>query len=132
MKPPRFAGTCHGYRRAMKRRTDPDVEQLWQDFHSVVNMNGHELRTWLLTEASGPRALPGDPDPGLPAPGRDVVDVLNKRKVDLTDSDLEVMSQVIEDVQRLRASRPAEGAADSGWRRQLMSLGHDPLREPPE
>lgn len=27
-----------------KRRADPDVDQLWGEFHERVNMSGHELR----------------------------------------------------------------------------------------
>jgi Protein of unknown function (DUF3140) len=115
-----------------KRRTSPDLDQLWEDFHASVNMSSHELRTWLLTQASNQGALPADPDPGLPAPGRDIVDVLGKRKVDVTDADLAVMSTVVERVAALRDNPPPAGAADTAWRHRLMDLGHDPLREPPE
>jgi hypothetical protein len=31
------------------------------EFHQVVNMTSEELRTWLLTGASGEDALPADP-----------------------------------------------------------------------
>ena len=68
-------------------------------------------------------------DPGL---GNAVAAVLSKRKVDLTDSDLDVMRAVIS---RVRAAYP-EGdvthntidISDAALRRDLMSVGHDPLR----
>lgn len=115
-----------------KRRTDPDVDRLWDEFHESVNMSGRELRTWLLTEASSETGFQAGPDPGLPAPGRAVVDVLTKRKLDLTEADLELMASVVEQIRRLRASPPPDGPADTGWRHRLMNMGHDPLREPPE
>jgi hypothetical protein len=115
-----------------KRRTDLDVDRLQQEFHASVNMSGHELRNWLLTDASAETAFPADPDPGLPAPGRDIVDVLGKRKVDLTSADLAVMSTTVEQITALLDDPPLEGAKDTAWRHRLMSLGHDPLREPPE
>jgi hypothetical protein len=114
------------------RRIDPDVDRLWQDFHAYVNMSGHELRTWLLTDASSETAFPADPDPGLAGPGRQIVDVLGKRKVDLTDADVEVMSTVVRRIRRLLEDPPATGPADTRWRHALMRLGHDPLRDPPE
>lgn len=95
-------------------------------------MSGHELRTWLLTDASSETAFPADPDPGLASPGRDIVDILGKRIVDLTDSDLEVMSIVVRTIRRLLDDPPPAGPSDDRWRHALMRLGHDPLREPPE
>lgn len=113
-----------------KQRTDPNVNRLWREFHASVNMTGHELRTWLLTETSDETGFRAEPDPGLPAPGRDILDVLKKRKVDLTDADLTVMATVVDRIRDLRASPPPDGAKDTGWRHALMNLGHDPLRSP--
>lgn len=101
-----------------------DVEQAWEDFHSVVNMSGEELRVWLLTEASGEEALPSDPGHPVSQRGAEVVAILGKRKTDVTGSDLELMRQVVEFVRERLASPRRQ---DQRWRRSLMSVGHDPL-----
>jgi len=112
------------------RETDPAVEELWDEFHGLVNMGSEELRRWLLAEAAGPDgALPAGPD-ALSPRGRAVVDVLAKRKVDLTDADLETMRTTVEEVRRLLGARAAVGGAeDEQWRHDLMDLGHDPLKD---
>lgn len=108
------------------------MERLWREFHGCVNMSGHELRNWLLTETAEEGTFPATSDPGLPAPGRDVVNLLKKRIVDLTEADLNVMAEVVGQVRALLADPPPDGPADLGWRHALMNRGYDPLREPPE
>ncbi|MGK5553472.1 DUF3140 domain-containing protein [Actinomadura kijaniata] len=112
----------------MNDRLAAEVELLWDDFHRTVNMTSEELRTWLLTEASGETAMPADPGMDLPELGRHVVRILGKRKVDLTSDDVTTMRQVVEYVQERLEKQPEEGASNDGWRRDLMTVGHDPLR----
>lgn len=111
----------------MTEPSGTDVDLLWEEFHRVVNMSSDELRTWLLTRASGERSFGADPDLGVDELGRKVLHVMAKRKSDLTRADLETMSQVIDFVEDLRAMTPPESARDD-WRHELMSVGHDPLR----
>ncbi|MEW2353715.1 DUF3140 domain-containing protein [Spirillospora sp. NPDC029432] len=111
----------------MTENTPVDVELLWDEFHGVVNMTSDEIRTWLLTDASGEDAFPADPRM-LPELGTQVVDLLRKRKVDLTREDTEVMRKVVEFVEERTANRPADAARDERWRHALMSVGHDPLK----
>jgi Protein of unknown function (DUF3140) len=105
-----------------------DAELLWEEFHRIVNMTSDELRTWLLTQASGEGVLPPDPDVRLSGLGRRVVEVLRKRKVDLTADDTAAMQDVVDYVEDQLASPPTTGATDDKWRRSLMTVGHDPLR----
>jgi Protein of unknown function (DUF3140) len=112
----------------MPDRLPGDAELLWEEFHRVVNMTSDELRAWLLTQASGEDALPPDPDVRLPGLGRRVVEVLRKRKVDLTADDTAAMHDVVDYVEDQLASPPTTGAANEQWRRSLMTVGHDPLR----
>jgi hypothetical protein len=112
----------------MTDRTPADVELLWDGFHETVNMTSDELRTWLLTDASGEDALPAEPDMGLPELGRRVVELLRKRKVDLTADDVAVMQEVSDYVTERTANPPATGNRDEEWRRSLMAVGHDPLK----
>lgn len=108
---------------------DGGVDELWEEFHTTVNMSSRELRDWLLTEASREEAFP-DPEMTMPDPGRVVLGILGKRRMDLTDDDLRVMAEVVTRVRQLVEQRPPGGAADQQWRHALMDLGHDPVREP--
>ena len=112
----------------MENRTPVDVEVAWYSFHEVINMTSEELRAWLLSEASDDDALPGEPDLGLPELGKRVVDLLRKRKVDLTQRDADVMEQVVDFVLTQEAEGPADQETDEEWRRSLMTVGHDPMR----
>ncbi len=112
----------------MANRIPGDVELLWDEFHQVVNMTSDELRTWLLTDASGEDAFPADPDIPVPELGRQVVQLLRKRKVDLTDADRDTMQRVVDFVEDKLEKPPGSGAADEAWRHSLMTVGHDPLK----
>ncbi|WBB81141.1 DUF3140 domain-containing protein [Micromonospora sp. WMMD882] len=112
---------------ARETRIDADVELLWDDFHARVNMPSEQLRQWLLTRGSGEDAFGPDPDLDLPEPGRQILAVLRKRKVDLTGDDVRTMRDAVDRIDALTARRPAGGNADDGWRHALLDLGHDPL-----
>jgi hypothetical protein len=112
-----------------QQRVEPEVDQLWRDFHSCVNMTSEQLRAWLMTQGSGEEAFGADPDLGLPEPGRHILAVLRRRKVDLTAEDIQVMRETVVEVQELLDARPATGLSDEGWRHALLDLGHDPLIE---
>ncbi|NUT44376.1 MAG: DUF3140 domain-containing protein [Thermoactinospora sp.] len=99
-----------------------DTDMLWDEFHRVVNMNSEELRAYLLADASDEEGFPPDPDMGIDELGRGVLHVLSKRKGDLTKADLDVMRQVVELVETMGER------TDDDSRRELMSVGHDPLR----
>ena len=64
-------------------------DELWQEFHDVVNMTSRELSEWLRTEASGEVT---SEDAALPElePGEQVVAILGKRRTDLTPDDISV------------------------------------------
>ena len=112
----------------MKDRIPADVELAWENFHEAVNMTSEELRNWLLTESSGEDTFAADPDLGMPEIGRRVVEILRKRKVDLTREDADVMRRVSDYVASRESNRPAEGIRHDQWRRSLMTVGHDPLK----
>ncbi|MGP3916841.1 DUF3140 domain-containing protein [Nonomuraea sp. 10N515B] len=99
-----------------------DNDMLWEEFHRVVNMSSEELRAYLLADASDEKSFPPDPDLGIDELGRGVLHVLSKRKGDLTKDDLDVMRQVVELVETMG------DRTDDDSRRELMTVGHDPLR----
>ncbi|WP_319464045.1 DUF3140 domain-containing protein [Micromonospora sp. RTP1Z1] len=112
-----------------EKRLDPEVEVIWDDFHAQVNVPSEQLRQWLLTRGSGEEAFGPNPDMNLPEPGRQILHVLSKRKVDLTREDIEVMRDTIDRIQSLTEAKPSRGNADDEWRHSLLDLGHDVLIE---
>jgi hypothetical protein len=108
--------------------TDKVSDELWDEFHHVVNMTSRELTDWLRAEAADEQAEPV-PDQAWPPVGQQVVHILGKRRTDLTPEDAEVMEAVVDAVRRERPDEFLEPTAgDAQWRHRLMSLGHDPLK----
>ncbi|MFY1683009.1 DUF3140 domain-containing protein [Micromonospora sp. WMMD730] len=114
---------------AREQRLDPEVELIWEDFHAEVNVPSEQLRQWLLTRGSGEEAFGPGPDLDLPEPGRQILAVLRKRKVDLTPADVAVMRAAIDRIRSLVDEKPGDGNADDEWRHALLDLGHDVLVE---
>lgn len=102
-------------------------DQLWNEFHTLVNMTSAELRDWLATEASGEATEEYPDQAGAPA-SRTVLEVLGKRRTDLTEPDAQAMRDVIGVIRAERGDEPEPTAGDTAWRHRLMSLGHDPLK----
>jgi hypothetical protein len=105
------------------------TDELWEEFHTVVNMTSRELNDWMVVEASdGGFAVPAD-SPELEV-GEQVVRILGKRRTDLTPDDVDTMQHVVEQVRTIRGDEPEPEAYDEDVRRVLMSFGHDPLKPP--
>ncbi len=110
---------------------DADVNVLWTEFHAVVNMTSRELRDWLAAalapdDADAPFAEDEGDDQLL---GRQVLAVLAKRRGDLTPRDLAAMREVVDLVRSIRGDDlDADPELPDPLRRQLMEVGHDPLR----
>jgi Protein of unknown function (DUF3140) len=104
-----------------------DLDDLWEAFHEAVNMTSRELEEWLRTESATPDAevVPEQAGRGL---GQHVVQLLGKRKVDVTAEDQQVMRQVVDTVRDRLGDTPEPTSGDAAWRHGLMDLGHDPLK----
>ncbi|WP_282693483.1 DUF3140 domain-containing protein [Streptomyces sp. CC208A] len=102
-------------------------EELWNEFHAVVNMTSRELEDWLRTSAAGEETEEPPPHAGN-ITGRQVLAVLGKRPGDLTDSDARVMRRVVDIVHEQRGPEPRATAGDARWRHSMMDIGHDPLK----
>jgi hypothetical protein len=102
-------------------------DELWDDFHRVVNMTSRELQDWLMVEGAGEQTedLPEHAGPPL---GHRVLAILRKRRVDLTPEDVEVMDKVVDKVMSQRGVDLEPTAGQAVWRHRLMDLGHDPLK----
>ena len=102
-------------------------EQLWEDFHRVVNMTSAELRDWLSVQGAG-EETEEVPDRAGPHLGHRVLEILGKRRADVTPDDGDVMAQVVDRVTAERREDLEPTAGEAAWRRRLMNVGHDPLK----
>ncbi|WP_344321131.1 DUF3140 domain-containing protein [Streptomyces macrosporus] len=106
---------------------EQELTTLWEEFHSVVNMTSRELNEWLMTRSAG-QDTEELPDQAGTANGRRVLEILGKRRVDLTDDDVRVMRKVVDTVTSERGVDMEPTAGQPNWRHRLMTLGHDPLK----
>jgi hypothetical protein len=56
------------------------------------------------------------------------VQILGKRRTDLTDKDVAVMEKVVAKVHDERREDLEPTAGQAHWRHKLMTIGHDPLK----
>lgn len=102
-------------------------DELWDEFHRVVNMTSRELRDWLAVQGAE-EETEEVPDRAGSHLGHRVVDILGKRRSDLTPDDVDVMEQVVDRVTGQRREDLEPTAGEAAWRRRLMNIGHDPLK----
>ncbi|MDD9207133.1 DUF3140 domain-containing protein [Georgenia sp. 10Sc9-8] len=105
----------------------PITDDLWNDFHRVVNMSSRELREWLATAESG-QNTDALPDQAGSERSRQILEILDKRRTDLTEKDVALIGEVVEEITAERGNDAEPEAGDTAWRHHLMSLGHDPLK----
>jgi hypothetical protein len=55
--------------------------------------------------------------------------VLDKRRSDLTQSDVDLMQEVTDLIRSRLANPPDDDVNNEPWRDTLMTLGHDPTRQ---
>jgi hypothetical protein len=105
------------------------ADDVQADFDEAVNMTAGELDKWLDTDESKAAGQhKGGGESTGHASGRRIVDLLHKKKADLTDDDRAHMRKVVGYVHRHLAQRPKGDVEDSTWRHSLMNWGHDPVK----
>ena len=103
-------------------------DELWTEFHRVVNMTSQELREWLMTRSAGEAGAVAPGTHGGTPTGEEVLGTLAKRRTDLTPADERVMRNVVRRVTEQRRDDMEPTAGEAHWRYRLMSMGHDPLK----
>ena len=105
-----------------------DRQQIIDEFDDNVNMTRKELEEWLQTDES--RSVgQGDGESKGHESGRRIVEILDKKRSDYTDDDVDHMERVNGYVKRHLGQGPKKGnVEDSKWRYSLMNWGHDPLK----
>lgn len=112
----------------MSGKSDTDRQDTVDEFQDAVNMTPGSLRKWLATEESkSVGQSDGKGESAGHASGRRIVEVLEKKKSDLTDDEIAHMRKVVSYVRRHIKQRPAGDVTETRWRYSLMNWGHDPL-----
>jgi hypothetical protein len=109
-------------------RNDSAFVDTWETFHDLVNMTSPELRDWLLNTPDGVDTYAPEPDIDIHALGLQVLQIKQKRRTDLSGTDLDTMREVIDLIEGRLQNAPEADIRDDPWRDTLMSLGHDPTR----
>jgi Protein of unknown function (DUF3140) len=109
-------------------RNDSELADLWESFHALVNMTSPELRDWLLNTPDGVDTYAPEPDIDIHALGMQVLQIKQKRRTDLSNTDLDTMRQVVDLIESRLRNAPESDIQDEPWRDTLMTLGHDPAR----
>ena len=109
--------------------TAEGLDDVWDDWKQAVNMTAKELESWLDTDESQEVGQKKDGGEATGhASGRRIVKILQSKKGDLTDGDVQHMHQVVGYVHRHLAQGPGKDVEHSRWRYSLMNWGHDPLK----
>ncbi|MET9833347.1 DUF3140 domain-containing protein [Streptomyces sp. NPDC006385] len=104
-----------------------ELDALWENFHRAVNMTSQELAAWLRVSDAGENTEPL-PDQAGTDTGQHVLAILQKRRTDLTDDDIQVMYDVVDTVTAEADVENEPEPEQTRRRHQLMTIGHDPLK----
>lgn len=102
-------------------------DELWDEFHRVVNMTSRELNDWLRVRSAA-EDTEQLPDQAGTETGQHVAHILSKRRSDLTRDDIATMERVVDRVHSERRDDLEPTAGQASWRHRLMTIGHDPLK----
>lgn len=102
-----------------------------KEFHDLVNMTPAALEKFLETPESkevGQKKSEGAESAGHQS-GRKIVEILRKKKADLTEADQKQMGRTVAYIKRHLAQKPDGDISDTPWRYSLMNWGHDPSKK---
>ncbi|SIN08541.1 DUF3140 domain-containing protein [Micromonospora cremea] len=112
-----------------------DGRDTYREFTEAVNMKPGELSSWLESDESKQvgwhkgGSSGGGESVGHES-GRKIIDLLRRKRGDLSEGDYKHMRKVVGYVRRHMAQRPSGNVRDTKWRWSLMNWGHDPLKGP--
>jgi hypothetical protein len=105
-----------------------EQEEIYYQFHELVNMNPKQLEDWLQTDESKSVGFQneGEKESVGHESGRRIVQILHRKKAELSDEDYAHMRKVVGYIKRHSAQRPDGDVGTTRWRYSLMNWGHDP------
>jgi hypothetical protein len=113
------------------RFSENDRDEILADFKKAVNMTPADLKDWLATEESKEVGQKNDGGESVGhQSGKRIIELLQRKKSELDDDDLDHMRKVTGYVHRHLAQGPTkQDPATSKWRYSLMNWGHDPEKD---
>lgn len=107
----------------MENNTD---EEVYKSFKKLVNMTASQIEKWLKTEESQNTGWDsGDGEAIGHKSGKKIVDILQKKKADLTAADYKHMHKVVSYISRHTAQKPGGDVEHSKWNYSLKNWGYD-------
>lgn len=106
-------------------------QDVYAEFHKLVNMSPAELGKWLASEESQHVGWvhEGETEAVGHQSGRRILEIKRAKKSELADDDYAHMRKVVGYIHRHTAQGgPAEDKQHSRWRYSLMNWGHDPCK----
>ena len=105
-------------------------QDIYDEFKKLVNMTASQLEKWLQTDESKHTGQDsGDGEAIGHKSGKDIVDILHKKKADLTQDDYHQMQRVISYISRHKAQKPHGDLSETRWNYSLKNWGYDYTKE---
>lgn len=109
--------------------TENEKEEVYKEFHELVNMSPGEIEDWLKNEHSKEVGQDsGDGESVGHKSGKKIIRIKRRKKAELTAADYQHMQKVNGYIKRHSAQRPNGDVKDTPWRYSLMNWGYDPLK----
>jgi hypothetical protein len=110
----------------MIKLDDQEKKEVYTDFKHLVNMSASTLEKWLKTDESKEVGWDsGDGESVGHKSGEKIVDILHKKKDELTDADYKHMQKVVGYIKRHSAQQPSGDLSETHWNYSLKNWGHD-------
>ena len=101
-------------------------DETYKKFKKLVNMTALQIDKWLDTEESKNTGQDsGDGEAIGHKSGKMIVDILEKKKTELTEADYHQMHRVISYISRHKAQKPDGEVKETKWNYSLKNWGHD-------
>ncbi len=105
---------------------EEDRDEAYKNFKKLVNMTPSQLEKWLKTEESKNTGWDsGDGEAIGHKSGKKIIDILRKKKAELTANDYTHMHKVIAYISRHKAQKPDGDLSETKWNYSLKNWGYD-------
>ncbi len=109
-----------------KALEDKDKKEIYDEFKSLVNMPASSLEKWLKTDESKEVGFDsGDGESVGHKSGEKIIDILHKKKADLSEADYKHMQKVVGYIKRHKAQKPSGDVESTPWNYSLKNWGYD-------
>lgn len=108
------------------KMNDDEKEDIYKEFKDQVNMTPAALKKWLESEESKKVGWDsGDGESVGHKSGEKIIEILEKKKGDLSDADYKHMQKVNSYIKRHTAQKPDGNISDTNWNYSLKNWGYD-------